>query len=222
MNTLSQRHPHAATPCTPATLSAAESNPSLRRKAVSGAHPVQLGAERTRAPPKPRIGACPARTDAGRLLLNRPPAALIMTASVPDLERGQGQSQAAPWTVDDFLTFEAEEPERYEFVDGIVRMMTGASAAHSAIKGNIAVALERGAASEVQLAPDLSDLKVVTESAVMYPDVLVARRPLAPDDDRLPDPTVVVEVLSPATRAPSIGSPNGVSTRGSPRSGITS
>ena len=33
----------------------------------------------------------------------------------------------------------------------------------------------------------------------MCPDVLVARRPLAPDDDRLPDPTVVVEVLSPAS-----------------------
>ena len=47
-----------------------------------------------------------------------------------------------PWTVDDFLAFEAEEPERYEFVDGIVRMMTGGSAAHSAIKGNVAVALD--------------------------------------------------------------------------------
>jgi Uma2 family endonuclease len=33
----------------------------------------------------------------------------------------------------------------------------------------------------------------------MYPDVIVTRRPLAPDDDRLPDPTVVVEVLSPAS-----------------------
>jgi hypothetical protein len=33
------------------------------------------------------------------------------------------------WTADDFLAFEAEEPERYEFVDGIVRMMTGGSAA---------------------------------------------------------------------------------------------
>ena len=31
-----------------------------------------------------------------------------------------------PWTVEEFLAFEAEEPERYEFVDGIVRMMTGA------------------------------------------------------------------------------------------------
>ena len=42
-----------------------------------------------------------------------------------------------PWTVEDFLAFEAEEPERYEFVDGIVRMMTGGSAAHSAIKLNV-------------------------------------------------------------------------------------
>jgi hypothetical protein len=38
------------------------------------------------------------------------------------------------WTVEDFLAFEAEEPERYGFVGGIVRMMTGGSAAHSAIK----------------------------------------------------------------------------------------
>ena len=45
-----------------------------------------------------------------------------------------------PWTVEDFLAFEAEEPERYEFVDGIVRLMTGGSAAHSAIKGNVAIA----------------------------------------------------------------------------------
>ena len=54
-------------------------------------------------------------------------------------ERADGQSLPQPWTVEDFLAFEAEEPERYEFVDGIVRMMTGGSAAHSAIKGNIAV-----------------------------------------------------------------------------------
>jgi Uma2 family endonuclease len=33
----------------------------------------------------------------------------------------------------------------------------------------------------------------------MYPDVLVICRPLAPDDDRVTDPTVVVEVLSPTT-----------------------
>jgi Uma2 family endonuclease len=41
-----------------------------------------------------------------------------------------------PWTVEEFLEFEAEEAERYEYVDRIVRMMTGGSAAHSVIKNN--------------------------------------------------------------------------------------
>jgi Uma2 family endonuclease len=103
-----------------------------------------------------------------------------------------------PWTVEDFLAFEAEEPERYEFVDGIVRMMTGGSAAHSAIKGNLFAEL-RAALRSGPCRVDVDDLKVVTGTAVMYPDVLVICRPLAPDDDRVSDPTVVVEVLSPTT-----------------------
>ncbi len=81
---------------------------------------------------------------------------------------------------------------------GIVRMMTGGSAAHSPIKGNIFVALR----AELRSGPcrvDVDDLKVVTATAVMYPDVVVTCRPLAPDDDRLSDPTMVVEVLSPTT-----------------------
>jgi Uma2 family endonuclease len=103
-----------------------------------------------------------------------------------------------PWTVEDFLAFEAEEPERYEFVDGIIRMMTGGSAAHSAIKTNVTNALN-AALREGSCRAYVDDLKVVTAAAVMYPDVVVTCRPLAPDDDRVPDPTVVVEVLSPTT-----------------------
>ena len=103
-----------------------------------------------------------------------------------------------PWTVDDFLVFEADEHERYEFVDGIVRMMTGGSAAHSAIKGNVFVEL-RAAVRGGPCRVDSDDLKVVTATAVMYPDVLVTCRPLAPKDDRISDPTVIVEVLSPTT-----------------------
>jgi Uma2 family endonuclease len=104
-----------------------------------------------------------------------------------------------PWTVEEFLAFEAEETERYEFVAGIVRMMTGGSAAHSAIKGNIFAEL-RTALRSGSCRVDVDALKVVTATAVMYPDVVVTCRPLAPDDDRVPDPTVVVEVLSPTTQ----------------------
>jgi Uma2 family endonuclease len=121
-----------------------------------------------------------------------------MAASTPDRREAMAEARPHPWTVDDFLAFEAEEPERYEFVDGIVRMMTGGSAAHSAIKGNIFAELRtvvRGGPCRV----DVDDLKVVTASAVMYPDVLVICRPLVPEDDRVADPTIVVEVISPTT-----------------------
>lgn len=103
-----------------------------------------------------------------------------------------------PWTVEEFLAFEAEEDERYEYVDGIVRMMTGASAAHSAIKGNVFAAL-RESMRRAPCRVDADDLKVVTGTAVMYPDVMVTCRRIEPDDDRVSDPTVVVEVLSPTT-----------------------
>jgi Uma2 family endonuclease len=108
------------------------------------------------------------------------------------------KARPQPWTVEEFLAFEAEEAERYEFVDGIVRMMTGGSAAHSAIKGNLFAEL-RAALRSGPCRVDVDDLKVVTETAVMYPDILVICRPMAPDDDRVSDPTVVIEVLSPTT-----------------------
>jgi Uma2 family endonuclease len=107
-------------------------------------------------------------------------------------------AQPRAWTVQEFLTFEAGEPERYEFVGGVVRLRTGDTAAHSMIKGNVALALHdalRGSPCR----PYICGLKVLTPTAVLYPDVLVAGRSLAPDDDRLLDPAAVFEVLSPAS-----------------------
>jgi Uma2 family endonuclease len=102
------------------------------------------------------------------------------------------------WTVEEFLAFEAREPERYEFVDGVVRMMTGGSFAHSVIKINVANGLNAALGDGPGLAV-VDELKVVTETAIMYPDVVVTCTPVAPDDDRVQEPTAVVEVLSPTT-----------------------
>jgi Uma2 family endonuclease len=121
----------------------------------------------------------------------------MMHAAVDRIDL-MAKARLQPWTVEDFLAFEAEELERYEFVDGVVRMMTGGSAAHSAIKGNIFVAL-RAALQSGPCRVDADDLKVVTESAVMYPDLVVTCVPLGPEDDRVSEPMVVVEVLSPTT-----------------------
>jgi hypothetical protein len=39
-----------------------------------------------------------------------------------------------PWTVEDFLAWERRQPERYEFLGGVIRMMVGGSNAHTIIK----------------------------------------------------------------------------------------
>jgi Uma2 family endonuclease len=44
-------------------------------------------------------------------------------------------------SIDGFLTWEREQPERYEYADGVVTMMTGGSAAHVTIALNLAMAL---------------------------------------------------------------------------------
>jgi len=100
------------------------------------------------------------------------------------------KARPQPWTVEEFLAFEAEEAERYEFVDGIVRMMTGGSAAHSRTRPTS----QTPSTTRCARAP-----AAPTSTTVMYPDVVVVCGPLSPDDDRVLEPAVVVEVVSPTT-----------------------
>jgi Uma2 family endonuclease len=103
-----------------------------------------------------------------------------------------------PWTVDDFLSWEAQQPERYEFIDGMVIMMVGGSAAHTIIKGNVFYALTarlRGQACRALT----EGLKVVTPAHVHYPDVAVICTPIMPADEEIREPVVIVEVLSRTT-----------------------
>jgi Uma2 family endonuclease len=46
-------------------------------------------------------------------------------------------------SVAEFLAWEREQPERYEYAGGVVTMMTGASLAHVTITMNIAFALRQ-------------------------------------------------------------------------------
>jgi hypothetical protein len=41
------------------------------------------------------------------------------------------------WTWEEYVTWEQEQPEKYEFVGGQPRMMTGGNKAHSAIGINL-------------------------------------------------------------------------------------
>jgi Uma2 family endonuclease len=77
-----------------------------------------------------------------------------------------------PWTVEEFLAWEREQEERYEYVDGVIRMMVGGTLDHNTIAGNVFSALHsqlRGGLCRVFV----EGVKVVSASATMYPDVVV-------------------------------------------------
>jgi Uma2 family endonuclease len=99
----------------------------------------------------------------------------------------------------DFLAWERQQAERYEWVGGVVRMMTGGTIDHNRIIRNVADALARGLQGR-DCEVFITDVKVVSRAAdVMYPDVVVACGPIAGKATELNAPIVVVEVLSPST-----------------------
>jgi Uma2 family endonuclease len=101
-------------------------------------------------------------------------------------------------SLDEFLAWEREQPERYEFDGLVVRMMTGGSLDHSTIASNLWTALRdklRGAGCR----PFRGDAKVIANQGVRYPDLSVTCSPIAGDDDIVPAPVVVIEIISPST-----------------------
>ena len=102
-------------------------------------------------------------------------------------------------SLEEFLAWEREQPQRYERVAGVMRMMTGGTLDHNRITLNVADALRqrlRGGACEVFV----NDVKVVTPAGdVMYPDVVVACGDLPGKATVLDAPAVIVEVLSEST-----------------------
>ena len=101
--------------------------------------------------------------------------------------------------LEEFLAWEREQPQRYERVSGVIRMMTGGTIDHNRITLNVAEALRqrlRGGDCEVFV----NDVKVVTPAGdVMYPDVVVACGDLPGKATVLDAPVVIVEVLSEST-----------------------
>jgi Uma2 family endonuclease len=101
-------------------------------------------------------------------------------------------------SIDGFLTWEREQPERYEYADGVVTMMTGGSAAHVTIALNLAMAL-RHALRGTGCRPFGSDMKVIAKDTARYPDLSVTCHPVGDRDDNISHPVLVIEVISPIT-----------------------
>ena len=99
-----------------------------------------------------------------------------------------------------FLDWEARQPLRHEFEDGLIYLMAGGTKAHGRVKGNIFAALHarlRGQPCQ----PYGSDLKVLTApGAIYYPDITVDCGTYDGEASLAETPTVIFEVLSKTTR----------------------
>lgn len=101
-------------------------------------------------------------------------------------------------SLDDFLHWEREQPERYEYAGGIATMMTGGSLDHSTIASNLWTAL-RDRLRGCPCRAFRGDTKIVANDSVRYPDLSVTCIPGRGVDDTVLEPILVIEVVSPST-----------------------
>ncbi|MDQ3547950.1 MAG: Uma2 family endonuclease [Chloroflexota bacterium] len=104
-------------------------------------------------------------------------------------------------TIEEYLRIEEASPLRHEYVSGVLYAMTGGIRRHSAIVGNLYVAiLPESRRHGCDLYP--GDVKTqVNADRIYYPDLIATCDP----DDRDPlivaMPCLVIEILSPSTEA---------------------
>jgi len=113
---------------------------------------------------------------------------------------------AAPlrMTADEFLGWAMEQPEgqRYELAAGEVVMMAPERAAHAFVKADVLAALRVAAAGlRCEVFPDGMAVRV-DDATVYEPDAMVrCGEPSDRNAIEVTDPVIVVEVLSPSSRA---------------------
>lgn len=105
-------------------------------------------------------------------------------------------------TAADFLDWPGDGTgTRYELVDGVLRAMAPASVSHSVIQANLAAALvshfrATGRPCIAAINPGIQP-RLRAEWNFRIPDLAVSCSSSRPGDVMLPDPLVIVEVLSP-------------------------
>jgi Uma2 family endonuclease len=98
----------------------------------------------------------------------------------------------------EFLVWERQQPERYEFAGGSVAMLAGQTLGHGTITMNLLAGLRtklRGGGCRVFV----SSVKVIANETVRYPDLSVTCEEVNGKNDIVPEPILIVEVVSPNT-----------------------
>jgi Uma2 family endonuclease len=109
-------------------------------------------------------------------------------------------------TADDFIAWSLERPEgeRYELANGVVLRMASERLHHAFVKGRVFLALTRAAEAaglRCDIMPDGMAVRI-DDRTVYEPDAALRVGPrLDLDVTSYDDPLVVVEILSPSTKA---------------------
>lgn len=102
------------------------------------------------------------------------------------------------WTTEDFLAWEREQPERYEWDGYEAIAMTGARLRHNLVINNLSRALFAVVPSGCRVFTE--NVKLRAGDAIRYPDVLINCTPNVDlNADDVDDATLTVEVLSPSS-----------------------
>jgi Uma2 family endonuclease len=107
------------------------------------------------------------------------------------------------WTYEEYLVYEASHPGRHEYYRGVIYAMSGGTRDHNIISGNIYVSLRTQMRGRSCMAYN-SDMQVgfANEEACFYPDIAAVcgeEQIQSFKGDRLLNPMVLLEVLSPST-----------------------
>lgn len=106
-------------------------------------------------------------------------------------------------TVDEYLAWAESHPGRYELYNGAVYAMSPEGAGHAKVKFAVQTALAAGIRARrlpCHMLPDGMTVRVAARTAY-EPDALVyCGAEVAPSSLEIPNPVIVVEVLSPSTR----------------------
>lgn len=103
-------------------------------------------------------------------------------------------------TLDEFLVWDDGTDTRYELVDGGVVAMTPPAARHSRVSNNLGRAIGNRLGQPCQAYNEVGILIADADDTYFQADVAVSCSPLAGDAPYIPEPVVIVEVLSPSTK----------------------
>lgn len=103
-----------------------------------------------------------------------------------------------PLTIEAFLAWEERQELRHEFDGQRIIAMTGGTSAHSGIMMQLHRTLGNQLAGK-PCRPHGSELRLMLENSIRYPDAFVVCAPVAPTATFVTEPVVIFEIVSKST-----------------------